>query len=339
MQQCWVLGPQPAQHLERTQTSHQWEGEQKPRKCQFHQVLSSVSSLHTSLSGEGRGGSQVCDAFPHQAEQKRNKPWSEKALFHRRFLYRAAFLSRAVKKEQPTLHNFLIRLGFLPVKSWGGKSLSSRVRNDSYRNRFSSSTGVGRAWHSRQRAWLRKRSSSQKARLSLPARRHPALPHKQRGTWDWELFWPLPREPSSRPILQGTAAPRLWCPGPASADSSKRASLLPWTPLECWKNGRGRRGERCERRARMFFKKKHQKNCDLSRGKTRSKGCSPWKWSWRREQGQHLAGRGLRRQRIEGGAGFHPQSPLWAQPHNLQDPVQNEMKCGAPCSKSRKLCC
>ena len=177
-----MLGPQPAQHLERTQTSHQWEGEQKPRKCQFHQVLSSVSSLHTSLSGEGRGGSQVCDAFPHQAEQKRNKPWSEKALFHRRFLYRAAFLSRAVKKEQPTLHNFLIRLGFLPVKSWGGKSLSGRVRNDSYRNRFSSSTGVGRAWHSRQRAWLRKQSTSQKARLSLPARRHPALPHKQRGT-------------------------------------------------------------------------------------------------------------------------------------------------------------
>lgn len=32
---------------------------------------------------------------------------------------------------------------------------------------------------------------------------------------------------SSRPVLQGTAAPRLWCPGPASADSSKRASLLP----------------------------------------------------------------------------------------------------------------
>ena len=189
MQQRWVLGPQPAQRLERTQTSHQWEGEQKPRKCQFHQVLSSVSSLHTSLSGEGRGGSQVCDAFPHQAEQKKNKPWSEKALFHRRFLYRAAFLSRTVKKEQPTLHNFLIRLGFLPVKSWGGKSLSGRVRNDSYRNRFPSSAGVGRAWHSRQRAWLRKRSSSQKARLSLPARRHPALPHKQERFLRLRAVW------------------------------------------------------------------------------------------------------------------------------------------------------
>ena len=111
---AWVLGPQPAQRLERTQTSHQWEGEQEPRKCQFHQVLSSVSSLHTSLSDGGSGGSQVCDAFPHQAEQNRNKPWSEKALFHRPFRYRAPFLSQAVKKEQPTLHNFLIRLGFLP---------------------------------------------------------------------------------------------------------------------------------------------------------------------------------------------------------------------------------
>lgn len=182
-----MLGPQPAQRLERTQTSRQWEGEQKPRKCQFYQVLSSVSSLHTSLSGGGQGGSQVCDAFPHQAQQNRNKPWSEKALFHRPFLYWAPFLSRAVKKRATYSSQFLnqARISawfFLPVKSWGGKILSGRVRNDSYRNRFSSSTGVGRAWQSCQRAWLSKRSSSQKAKVSLPARQHPPLPHKQRGS-------------------------------------------------------------------------------------------------------------------------------------------------------------
>lgn len=204
-----MLGPQPAQRLERTQASRQWEGEQKPRKCQFHQVLSSVSSLHTSLSGEGRGGSQVCDAFPHQAEQNRNKPWPEKALFHRRLLYRAPFLSRAVKKEQPTFHNFLIRRGFLPVKSWGGKSLSGRVRNDSYRNRFSSSTGVGRAWHSRQRAWLRKRSSSQKARVSLPARWHPPLPHREVPETE-SCFGHFPSNLAEDLFRWGMAAPCLW---------------------------------------------------------------------------------------------------------------------------------
>ena len=236
---------------------------------------------------------------------------------------------------------------FPPVKSWGGESLSGRVRNDSYRNRFSSSTGVGRAWHSRQWAWLRKQSSSQKAKVSLPARRHTPLPHKQRGPWNWELFGPLPREPSRRPVLlrHGSpppVVPHRWLP---QLDTRGRPAQIvpngpvrsPETPWSIGKTVGGGEGKDVGEEQECSLKKTSEKLWP-EWGKTRSKGCSPWKWSRRREHCQHLAVWGLRRRWTWGMCRVLPNSILCGPSHTICR-TQCKMKCGDPCSQSRKLCC
>ena len=338
---AWVLGPQPAQRLERTQTSHQWEGEQKPRKMPVSpSPKQHFQSSHISIGWRTRRQSGVwCLPTSSRTEQKQALVWESsfpQALSIPGSLPVTGSQKRATYSSQFLNQARISAWFFPPVKSWGGKSLSGRVRNDSYRNRFSSSTGVGRAWHSHQPAWLWKQSSSQKAKVSLPARQHTPLPHKQRDSWNWELFWPLPREASRRPVLlrHGSpppVVPHRWLP---QLDTRGRpAQIVPNGPVHSpetpWSIGKmvgGGEGKDVGEEQECSLKKPSEKLWP-EWGKNTKQGLLAMKV--KPETRTLPAPSGVRAPEamdLRDVRGSAQQSPLWAQPHNLQDPVQNEMR-------------